>query len=109
MKAYIVLLIWNYLPKFAVKPIILAMKLKSTLVLAAMAAWMPAAMSQTVEQITIKDKTYDARLLLKREIGPGTTYLRYRMPEFPLNFNMMIVDLNNEYNTVENMQSYEQL
>lgn len=85
------------------------MKLKSTLVLAAMAAWMPAAMSQTVEQITIKDKTYDARLLLKREIGPGTTYMRYRMPEFPLNFNMMIVDLNNEYNTVENMQSYEQL
>lgn len=85
------------------------MKLKYTLALAAAATFALPAFSQSVEQITIKDKTYDARLMLKRDIGPGTTYMRYRMPDFPLNFNLMIVDLNNEYNTVENMQGGEQL
>ena len=87
------------------------MKLKSTIALTAAFAFAcaPLASSQTIEQITIKDKTYDARLMLKRDIGPGTTYMRYRMPDFPLNFNLMVIDLNNEYNTVENMQSGEQL
>lgn len=85
------------------------MKLKTAIAITSLMTCAPTLLSQTVEQITIKDQTYDARLMLKRDIGPGTTYMRYRMPDFPLNFNLIIVDLNNEYNTIENMQSYEQL
>ena len=35
------------------------------------------------------------------EIGPGIRHTRYRLPEYPLNINVLRVDLTNPYNTVE--------
>lgn len=45
--------------------------------------------------------------LLKRDIGPGTTYMRLRLPSYPLNVNMVVMDMNNQYNRVETFQGQE--
>lgn len=53
------------------------------------------------EEIEIKGKQYKAERLIERKIGPGTTYLRVRLPDYPLNVNLVTVDLNNPYNRIE--------
>ena len=46
-------------------------------------------------------REYQCDTLILRDIGPGTRYLRLRLPEYPLNVNLVIMDLNNPYNRVE--------
>ncbi|MBR5436865.1 MAG: T9SS type A sorting domain-containing protein [Muribaculaceae bacterium] len=46
-------------------------------------------------------KEYQLDTLISRDVGPGIHYLRLRLPEYPLNVNMLIMDLNNPYNRVE--------
>ena len=53
---------------------------------------------------TIDDKVYDYDCLIKKEIGPGVTYHRLRIPDYPLNINYITVDLNNPYNKIETFQ-----
>ncbi len=53
------------------------------------------------ENISIGGKTYELSRTIERKIGPGTTYLRLRIPDYPLNVNMVMVDLNNPYNRIE--------
>ena len=57
----------------------------------------------------IDGKEYEYNLLIKKEIGPGVTYHRIRIPDFPLNVNYMVVDLNNPYNRIETQQANERL
>ena len=57
----------------------------------------------------IDGKEYDYDLLISKEIGPGVRYNRIRIPEFPLNVNYMVVDLNNPYNRIETQQANETL
>lgn len=45
--------------------------------------------------------TYDAQVMSKREIGPGILHTRYRINSYPLNINVLTVDLNNPYNRIE--------
>lgn len=45
--------------------------------------------------------------LIDRQIGPGTQYLRLRLPEYPLNVNVVMVDLNNPYNRIETTTAKE--
>ncbi len=59
--------------------------------------------------IPIQGIDYQAELLIKRDLGPGVNYRRYRIPDFPLNVNVLIMDLNNPYNRVETTQGGEQL
>ena len=59
------------------------------------------------ENVVIDGKTYQMDRLIERQIGPGATYLRLRLPEIPLNINMVIADLNNEYLRVENAVANE--
>ncbi len=63
----------------------------------------------SAETMTINGKEYQADKLIQREIGPGTTYTRWRIPDFPLNVNVMTVDLDNPYNRIETMQANERL
>ena len=46
-------------------------------------------------------REYKCDTLIMRDIGPGMRYLRLRLPEYPLNVNLVIMDLNNPYNRVE--------
>ncbi|MDE6072896.1 MAG: phosphodiester glycosidase family protein [Muribaculaceae bacterium] len=75
------------------------MNLAKTLILSSLcaASCIPAA----AEEITIGSKRYQADKIIERKIGPGTTYLRLRLPDYPLNVNILVVDLNNPYNRIE--------
>lgn len=75
------------------------MKLRKIFLFSALCA--SVSLTSQAEQITIGSKTYEAERLIERKIGPGTTYLRLRLPDYPLNVNMTIVDLNNPYNRIE--------
>ena len=59
------------------------------------------------ENVTIDGKSYQIDRLIERQIGPGTTYLRLRLPEIPLNVNMVIADMTNEHVRVENSVANE--
>ena len=48
-------------------------------------------------------------MLISKEIGPGVLYQRYRLPDYPLNFNILKVDLNNPYNSVETTLAIDNL
>ncbi len=52
---------------------------------------------------------YVVNTLIERQEGPGIIYRRLRVPDFPLNINLLEVDLNNEYNRVETFRANEQL
>lgn len=65
------------------------------------------AFSADAENVLIDGKTYQMDRLIERQIGPGTTYLRLRFPEIPLNINMVIADMTNEYVRVENSVAKE--
>lgn len=67
------------------------------------------AMSAEAASFTIDEKVYDYDLLIKKEIGPGVTYHRIRIPDYPLNINYMTVDLTNPYNRVETQQGQEKI
>ena len=62
-----------------------------------------------VAQFSIDGKDYSYDLITKKEIGPGVTYNRIRIPDFPLNINYMTVDLSNQYNRIETQQANETL
>ena len=53
------------------------------------------------EVINLAGKDYEFERLIDRKIGPGVTYTRMRFPDYPLNVNMLTVDLNNQYNRIE--------
>lgn len=59
------------------------------------------AMPVMSETINLKGKDYTVERIIERQIGPGVTYMRLRFPDYPLNVNMTIVDLNNQYNRIE--------
>ena len=65
--------------------------------------------AQDTPAIMINDKSYDVEYLITREEGPGILYRRVRIPGYPLNVNIVEVDLTNPYNRVETMQASETL
>ncbi len=54
-------------------------------------------------------KTFDVNTLIDRNLGPGVRYTRLRVPDFPLNVNMLRIDLSNPYNSLETTQAKERL
>ncbi len=73
--------------------------MKKSLLIAS--ALMLSATTTMAETLTLNGTDYEMDRLIERQIGPGTTYYRLRFPDFPLNVNMLIVDLNNPYNRIE--------
>ena len=53
------------------------------------------------ESISIEGTDYDYNILIEQEIGPGVRYRRLRFPSYPLNVNLLTVDLTNPYNRIE--------
>lgn len=66
-------------------------------------------LSASADTIPIQGTNYRADILINRDLGPGVNYKRIRIPDFPLNVNMVTMDLNNPYNRVETTQGGEQL
>lgn len=44
-----------------------------------------------------------------KQVGPGVMYSRLSLPNYPLSFYMLTVDLNNNYNFIETSQTQNQL
>lgn len=57
--------------------------------------------SSMAETVNLEGKDYEVECKIDRQIGPGITHLRYRLPDYPLNINVVKVDLNNPYNRIE--------
>lgn len=74
--------------------------MKKPLLLAA-ALFAMCASAASAETVEISGKEYTLDRLIERQIGPGTTYMRLRLPDYPLNVNVVTVDLNNPYNRIE--------
>lgn len=53
------------------------------------------------ETITLGETEYTIDRLIEREVGPGVHYTRMRIPDYPLNVNVLTVDLTNPYNRIE--------
>lgn len=65
------------------------------------------ALAQSSTTVSIDGKDYPLNKLLERQIGPGTVYTRYRMPTFPLNINIVTVDVTNPYVRIETSTPHE--
>lgn len=74
--------------------------MKLNLTLSALA--LLSAMFVQAEEVTIDGKAYQLERLIEQQIGPGTRYMRLRLPEIPQNVNLVTVDLTNQYAGVEN-------
>lgn len=68
-----------------------------------------AASAQNTDQIDVDGKQYPVTVLQKRDIGPGTTWMRLRMPTYPLNVNLVTMDVSNPNVRVETMVGNEQV
>lgn len=56
--------------------------------------------------IVIEGKNYSVdTLLYQMQIGPGVYHSSYRLPDYPLNFQVMEVDLKNPYNMIETVKA----
>lgn len=61
------------------------------------------------ETIVINGTEYNANTLIQRDLGPGVVYKRLRIPEFPLNVNMLFMDMTNPYARIETQQGQENI
>lgn len=64
------------------------------------------AFALSAETLTMTNRSgaaqeFEMQRLIERQIGPGTMYTRIRIPDFPLNVNVVTVDLTNPYNRIE--------
>lgn len=62
-----------------------------------------------VDTIVINDKNYHVDVLESQDIGPGIHHYRLRIPDYPLNVNILQMDMNNQYNRIETFQASETL
>ena len=58
-----------------------------------------------VDTILINDKNYHVDVLESQDIGPGIHHYRLRIPDYPLNVNILQMDMNNPYNRIETFQA----
>lgn len=61
------------------------------------------------DTVELNGKEYTITTLMDRDLGPGVRYTRLRIPGYPLNVNMLRIDVTNPYNSVEVQQASEKL
>lgn len=59
------------------------------------------------EQIELNGNQHEVDELISMSIGPGITYKRLRSETYPLNINMLIMDVTNPYNRLETTTANE--
>lgn len=65
--------------------------------------------SYAAETVELNGKEYEINTLIDRDLGPGVRYTRLRIPGYPLNVNMLRIDVTNPYISVETQQASEKL
>lgn len=63
--------------------------------------------SSGAEQIELNGAQHEVDELISMSIGPGITYKRLRSETYPLNINMLIMDVTNPYNRLETTTANE--
>lgn len=63
----------------------------------------------TAETVETEGKTYEITTLIDRDLGPGVRYTRLRLPDYPLNVNLLRIDVTNPYNSIETTQAADKL
>lgn len=58
-------------------------------------------MAAMAETVTLEGTDYEVTTISDREVGPGIRHTRFRLPAYPLNINVLRVDLTNPYNRIE--------
>lgn len=71
--------------------------------------WAAAWQCVDASNFVIDNKKYQYDIIERKDVGPGVTYTRLRVPDYPLNINYMTVDLSNPYNRIETQQATETL
>lgn len=61
------------------------------------------------DSILIEGKAYAVDTLIERQLGPGTVYRRLRLPDYPLNVNMITADVTDPSVRVETTQAHDSL
>lgn len=61
------------------------------------------------EKITINGTEYEAETKIQKEIGAGVIHKRIRINDYPLNVNLLFMDMTNPYARVETTQASETL
>ena len=61
------------------------------------------------ETVDINGTSYDITTLIDRDLGPGINYKRIRLADFPLNVNILQMDMNNPYNRIETTIGQDQM
>lgn len=62
-----------------------------------------------VDTILINDNNYHVDVIESLDLGPGIHHYRLRIPDYPLNVNILQMDMNNPYNRIETFQASETL
>lgn len=73
------------------------------------AGFLAVACYASAESVTLNGKDYEINTLIDYDLGPGVRYTRLRVPAYPLNVNMLRIDVTNPYNSVEVQQASEKL
>lgn len=94
----------SYLCEIIIKLPVDMKKLFTLLAVAAVGVGFAVAQEPVTDVINLGGKDYTLRLVEKRDIGPGTTWRRLRVEEYPLNVNLVTMDMKNEWNRVETFQ-----
>lgn len=83
--------------------------MKKLILAAMMASVASVASASVVDSIAIDGVNYAVDTIINRAVGPGTRYMRLRMPGYPLNINMLTIDVANPYVSVETTQANDRL
>lgn len=59
------------------------------------------------ETIELNGKTHEIEELISRTVGPGITYKRIRSNTYPLNINVLMMDVTNPYNKLQTTTANE--
>lgn len=85
------------------------MKAHYLLPLAALAVALPSVAGSNSQPIDIGGKTYTLTTLERRDLGPSTTWQRLRLEEYPLNINVVTMDVTDPNNRVETFQGQDRV
>lgn len=83
--------------------------MKKLILLATLALSAQVAMADEPLTLTTNGKNCTVNVLLDRDLGPGVRYTRLRLPEYPLNVNMLRVDVTNPHNKMVTTQANDRL
>lgn len=83
--------------------------MKKFILMAALVLSFQAATADEPITLTTNGKNCTVNILLDRDLGPGIRYTRMRLPEYPLNVNMLRVDVTNPYNRMVTTQANNRL